>query len=300
MMLSLATTAFRSGVTTSHGRMLLNAAGPPRTGHALSTLSTTLLPVLEALEATTTTMSVRSFSSNNNNNNNNNHNNVPSNHPGKHTKFTPRRRSSPLYRPVEPRLNKFNAKRHPSGSPKRSGRAGKGVTMYGGDGDNLPLQFDEPTELGDSETPAPGSETDLWERADGLSRIYGPDAARAIRYLQRMRRLPEPTIEDQLRNMDYLTAAEGSTEDLVGERRALAEECSSPEEAKRFLAEIDRMVEEQRLIDMELEPEELAIPKGKGGVDGDDVQMDMNDPLTSINPNQLAYGEWYVMLMFVC
>ena len=132
------------------------------------------------------------------------------------------------------------------------------------------------------------------ELGTAATRPYGPHLTPAMRQLQRAHELPRPTADDFLRDMDYLTSAPGSTEDLVGERRALAQETDSREEAQRFLEDLDHMVEDQRVIDLGLEPHQPLLDGTDALKDalGGDVDMDMNDPFTSINPTQLAHGEW--------
>jgi len=212
--------------------------------------------------------------------NSNNHSNNGSvrSFSSKNKKFSPRRRPSANYRPVAPRGDKYQNKKGDKGFPyghNKIFRHGDHITRLGGDEQN----------------PATGSELDPYDE-DGLSAQFGPQIARGIRTMQREQSVfkgRKPTVDDFLRDMDYLTAAPGSTEDLMGERRALSFETSSEEEKEKFLKDLDDMVERQRVKDLELEPYEDPFEEdGKPGP----VNMDMNDPFTSINPNQLAYGEW--------
>jgi hypothetical protein len=97
-------------------------------------------------------------------------------------------------------------------------------------------------------------------------------------------------VDEFLRGMDYLTAADGSTEDLAGERRALSFECRTEEQKQKFIDEIDERIEGQRIKDLGLEPWEDPFE----GVDGDDIG-NVDDKL-KVAPNQLVFGEWYVKL----
>ena len=197
---------------------------------------------------------------------------------GKHKKFSPRRRPAANYRPTKPRGN-----RH------KKMKGNKGMTMMGGE--KFHMFGDQITQLGDETTPATGSEYDMYDD-DGLSSKYGPNIARGMRHLRREQEVHkgrQPTADEFLREMDYLTSAPGSTEDLVGERRALSFETDSEEEKQRFLENVDHLIEEQRIVDLGLEKfEPLEDDDGKAGP----VHIDMDDPFTSINPNQLAHGEW--------
>ncbi|CAB9519506.1 protein S5 [Seminavis robusta] len=134
------------------------------------------------------------------------------------------------------------------------------------------------------------------DRFDELSSELGTEFAKAIRKTQRdynLKKGHRDTVEDWLRDMDYLTAAEGSTEDLVGERRALSFETQSEEEKEAFLKDVEDMVERQRIKDLRLEPYDDPFQyQGK-----DNFELD--DPRFSINPNQLAHGEWGELLIRV-
>jgi len=200
----------------------------------------------------------------------------------KHNKFSPRRRPAANYRPAKPRGDRY-----------KKMKGNKGMTMEGGE--KFHMFGDQIVKLGDDTSPATGSEFDMFDD-DGLSKKYGPTIARSMRQTRReqdLRKGQQPTADEFLRDMDYLTSLPGSTEDLVGERRALSFETDSEEEKERYLQNIDRIIEEQRVIDLGLEPyDQDDNDDNKGGVD---PEIDMNDPFTSINPNQLAHGEWYVL-----
>jgi hypothetical protein len=229
--------------------------------HRSQLLFRTALPPLSALKDssldTITVASARSFSS------------------GK--KFSPRRRPPSNYRPVRPRGNKYQKKQGNKGfqhGEERHFRLG-----------------DQIVELGDENTPASGTAGQLEYDNDGLAAKFGVDAAEAMRQIKREHEMYKgrpPSVEDYLRDMDYLTSAEGSTEDLVGERRALSFESQTEEEKERFMADLERLVEEQRIQDLDLEPERKLLDDDSAG----NAIVDDSDPSTTINPNQLAHGEW--------
>ena len=87
--------------------------------------------------------------------------------------------------------------------------------------------------------------------------------------------------------LSYLVSAPGSTEYLVGERRALALETSEGEDRDALYAEIDRLVEEERIKGLDLPPTERVTL--------DDMRREEASGTTRIPPNQLAHhGDWYV------
>ena len=191
--------------------------------------------------------------------------------------FSPRRRPPSHYRPVKPRGNKYQKKKGNKGfqhGKERHYRLG-----------------DKIVELGDQDNLASGTEDQLEYDYDGLTAKFGVDAAEAIRQIRREHEIYQgrsPTVEEYLRDMDYLTSAEGSTEDLVGERRALSFESQTEEEKEKFMADLERLVEEQRIRDLGLEPAD----DGKDETKANNAIIDESDPFTTINPNQLAHGEW--------
>lgn len=89
----------------------------------------------------------------------------------------------------------------------------------------------------------------------------------------------EQTAEDHLRLADFWTAARGSTEDLVGRRRALMDE----EDPESIIRELERMQEEEQSRDFRLGEDDILPP------DKDSITDDFND---GSDPNQLAYGPW--------
>lgn len=195
---------------------------------------------------------------------------------GKHKKFSPRRRPHKNYRPTNARAEKLKF---------------GGVTYGSGDDMGvLPLHgrpvatqlSRQGKDIRDKDT----ADYDQWERE------FGPKMGPAARYLRRSQDMPEETAEDAMRDMDYLTSAPGSTEELAYERRMLSEEFETPEEGKKFFKDLDDLIERQGIDDFELEPSEnfIGIPE-EDELKGE-TNFDLNNDQTTINPNQKAYGEW--------
>lgn len=95
------------------------------------------------------------------------------------------------------------------------------------------------------------------------------------------------SLESKLRTMDFFTSADGSTEDLVGARRAVSAETYdhsdvSPEE---MLTRIDQLVDQERFDYMELPKTEFAAS------DIGDSSEDLG-ATSQIPHNQLAHGDW--------
>ncbi|KAG7373140.1 30S ribosomal protein S5 [Nitzschia inconspicua] len=112
---------------------------------------------------------------------------------------------------------------------------------------------------------------------------------RSLRAQSQGRPSIEGDVEAQLRMMDFFTSDPGSTEDLVASRRFLAMEALEGENPDEILAEIDRMVDEERTEYMDLPPSYYI------GVD--DLAKETNKGSTQIPHNQLAHGEWGEMLI---
>ena len=96
----------------------------------------------------------------------------------------------------------------------------------------------------------------------------------------------ELDIESQLKMMDFFTSLPGSTEDLVGSRRAVALEALQGEDPDLILQKIDEIVEQERLRYMDLPPTERITL--------DEMNNEASTGSTKIPPNQLAHGDWYV------
>ena len=87
-------------------------------------------------------------------------------------------------------------------------------------------------------------------------------------------------IEAQLRAIDYLTAPQGSTEDLIGERRGRMDAWT--EEERESLAGFDDLIEEERIRGLKInehDMEDIRKPK-------DLIRKPKFDP------NQRAFGQW--------
>ena len=98
----------------------------------------------------------------------------------------------------------------------------------------------------------------------------------------------ELDIESQLKMMDFFTSSPGSTEDLVGARRAVALEALQDEDPDHILQKIDEIVEQERLRYMDLPPTDPITL--------DEMNKEAGTGSTKIPPNQLAHGDWYVFL----
>eukprot|EP00529_Nitzschia_sp_RCC80_P020859 CAMPEP_0113473082 /NCGR_PEP_ID=MMETSP0014_2-20120614/17855_1 /TAXON_ID=2857 /ORGANISM="Nitzschia sp." /LENGTH=401 /DNA_ID=CAMNT_0000365827 /DNA_START=282 /DNA_END=1487 /DNA_ORIENTATION=+ /assembly_acc=CAM_ASM_000159 len=99
----------------------------------------------------------------------------------------------------------------------------------------------------------------------------------------------ELDIESQLKMMDFFTSAPGSTEDLVGSRRAVALEALEGEDPDQILQKIDEIVEQERLRYMDLPPTELITQA--------EMEKEASTGSTKIPPNQLAHGDWGEILV---
>jgi hypothetical protein len=162
-----------------------------------------------------------------------------------------------------------------------------------------PKQVKGPKEPYDVSTPIPRIDlnqikiTNVDADKDEDYELFGPmigDAIRSLRLQEKRRRQNQPLldganeIEAQLRVMDFLTSLPGSTEDLVGSRRAVAMEAYEGEQPDAIMAEIDRLVEQERTDYMELPPTDpISI---------EDIQKADNSGSSQIPLNQLAHGEW--------
>lgn len=94
-------------------------------------------------------------------------------------------------------------------------------------------------------------------------------------------------LESRLRMMDFFTSVDGSTEDLVGARRAVAADTTGgPAEASAMLRRIDELVDEERFEYMELPKTEDLNNNNSESSGGEDGNSGM------IPHNQLAHGEW--------
>ena len=163
--------------------------------------------------------------------------------------FRPRRKPSQSYRPFRPK--KVTQK-----GPKSGWDVSKPVPTI--DLDNIPI-----------------SDATAEDELDA----FGPIMSDAIRYARSGKSMD---IEDQLRAMDYITAAPGSTEELVGERRAMAYDLWDHEDRAMFDQELSQFLEQTRIENMELDP--VEPPK--------DIERPGEDGAVRIPETQLAHGDW--------
>lgn len=137
--------------------------------------------------------------------------------------------------------------------------------------------------------------TDVMEEEDNDWESLGPLMGDAVRVL-RAQSVPgngafgiANDIEAQLRMMDFFTSDPGSTEDLAGERRAVALEALEGERPADILAEINRLVDKERIEYMDLPSTDV--------IGLDDLEKENNKGSNKIPPNQLAHGEWGELLI---
>lgn len=153
---------------------------------------------------------------------------------------------------------------------------------------------------------------------DELDSAFGPLGGDFIRHLRKERARAEENqllhddgAEESLRMVDYYLSQQGSVEDLVGQRRALAMDFDTEEEREEFLADLTRMEEEDRTKDLNVENQsptwlkKLAKKTSESATlfspfdedaEGDDEDK---DPEVYLDPNQLAHGDWSEMLIQV-
>jgi small subunit ribosomal protein S5 len=151
-----------------------------------------------------------------------------------------------------------------------------------------------------------------------LEADFGPLAAEVIRVFRKEKekekekqRLEcnEDPIEEQLRWADYLTAEVGSIEDLVGDRRTMAEASQSAlydEDLEDYENQLDmiRHFETEDLPQKKpspLEMERLELEKKLAQLDdSNERKYSMEEePETRMDPNQKVYGEWSEYLVTV-
>lgn len=130
-----------------------------------------------------------------------------------------------------------------------------------------------------------------------LESKYGNDAATAIRHFRRAKEekgaIQNETLfssaEDTMRAADYLTADIGSTEDLVGERRALMDAWDS-DHADNFKRELHKIMEEQTEFAFKDLPWNEDLKKDDG-IKSDSFAKS-NAREDGEDPNQKAFGPW--------
>lgn len=94
----------------------------------------------------------------------------------------------------------------------------------------------------------------------------------------------ELDVETQLKMMDFLSSAPGSTEELVGERRALSLESWDGQDRQAIDEEIKRLVEQERLDYLDLEGTDIPSQE--------EMDKEAAGGASGIPPNQLAHGDW--------
>jgi len=170
-----------------------------------------------------------------------------SNDGGEHS-FRPRRRVPRSYRPLQSRRPKARGPLDPNSVYRRQDErfklTDKGVVPVAADGEDKSWLIDSEDEL-ESE--------------------FGPHAAEVYRHVRREAESGIPDIESQLRTIDYLTAAPGSTEDLVGERRG-GMDAWNEKERRDFEEHIDKIIEEENFSDFGFGDDDQPEP-----VDDDDL-----------------------------
>lgn len=145
---------------------------------------------------------------------------------------------------------------------------------------------------------------------DELEAQFGPLAAAAIREAEREKLRPrsaEEMYEEYLRMTDYMTAESGSNEELVLERRALAHHMEDPKEREEFLEYVDDLMRKGRIESLNLENDTKYKTDGRLevspdsfiGKDDDVEDPEERDPDVTLDPNQLAHGEWSEWLITV-
>jgi hypothetical protein len=130
------------------------------------------------------------------------------------------------------------------------------------------------------------------DASDELEETYGPFGADAIRHTikEREERGGRPLDPEELLKMaDYLTAESGTTEDLVGERRALALDGWDDDDREDYLREVDEFVEQERIKQMGFEEAEKAYSHTGEEIESEDDEIDPEDER---DINQIAFGDW--------
>ena len=120
-----------------------------------------------------------------------------------------------------------------------------------------------------------GDDLDDWSH-------FGPEMQTAIQKLRHGG--TDLDVETHLKMMDYLTSATGSTEDLVGERRALSLESWDGKPTQAVLDEINAVVEKTRLDYLELPPSDLPTEE--------ELEAASTMGARKVPFNQLAHGPW--------
>ncbi len=129
--------------------------------------------------------------------------------------------------------------------------------------------------------------TPLGTLMGGTLRALRDEAAAAAAAAAQANTVDLDSIESKLKIMDFFTSADGSTEDLVGARRAVSAETydHSNVSAEEMLLKIDQLVDQERFDYMELPKTEVSI--SSSGDSSEDLGA-----TSQIPHNQLAHGDW--------
>ena len=121
----------------------------------------------------------------------------------------------------------------------------------------------------------------------------GPDATSALEYLSRFGD-QAPDHESTLRAADYLTSDVGTTEDLVGNRRALMD-ALTPQEAQEYQASVDALIQHQADHNWDdlpwNETDTVANANANANANPQDKFNSSSDQ-DSEDPLQKAFGPW--------
>ena len=145
---------------------------------------------------------------------------------------------------------------------------------------------------------------------DELEREYGPVAASVLKDIEREgMRAGENRVEEELRLADYLISESGTLEDLIHQRRMVAEALTE-EEHEKFMDDLNEFMldgEEELMHPDEdnfyphkpKKHEQAAMDIMSMGGDDDEGDLESEDPELRLDPNQLVHGDWSEMLVTV-
>lgn len=126
----------------------------------------------------------------------------------------------------------------------------------------------------------PEIEDDEYDATFGGAVFHHPQLDIALQMAKR----DDLDIETQLKMIDYFTSPEGSTEDLVGERRIMALEALEEQDRDTLMREITQMVEKQSVDYLELPKSDIYTKE--------DLENAQTVGTTRVPANQLAHGDW--------
>lgn len=179
--------------------------------------------------------------------------------------FRPRRRVPRSYRPLQSRRPKAKGPLDPNALIRRQDETfkltAKGVVPDASDGEDKSWLIDND---------------------DDLENEFGPHAAEVIRHSRREAKTGITDVEAKMRSVDYLTAAPGSTEDLVGQRRGLMDAWSE-KQRENFEVGLDKLIDEERYTDFGFGEDDQPDPDDENLLGLQEKEGD---------PNQKAHGPW--------